>query len=125
MKINQMLGATATRGAWEPKCYTVICQWHDGELACAPWQTMAVVLNAGGGAQNAANEACLFLIWRQQGMATAVLVIEGRSRLHIPFDVLFDAQEYEETITFGAEIIETSLLDDVGSTFRGGVPQER
>lgn len=103
-----------THGLWEIKCYTVICQWRDCELACEEWQTIAVVLNVGGSPQNAANEACLFLIWRQQGMAKALLVIEGRPRLHIPFDRLFDAQEYDETITFGAEIIDDTILDDTG-----------
>lgn len=101
-------------GSWEIKCYTVICQWHDGELACNSWQTIAVVLNVGGGPQNAANEACLFLIWRQQGVATASLVIEGRPTLYVPDDVLFDAQEYDETITFGAEILAVSVVDDEG-----------
>jgi len=65
--------------------------------------------------QNAANEACLFLIWRQPGIATALLVIEGQPLIHIPFDVLFDAQEYDETITFGAKILASSIIDDTGS----------
>ena len=97
------------------KCYTVICRWHAGVPACDSWQTMAVVLEVAGGAQDAANEACLFLIWRQPGMATAILVIEGHPPLYIPFDDLFDAQDYDETITFGAKILAVSVIDDVGS----------
>ena len=41
-----------------------------------------------------------------------MLVIEGRPSLHIPFDVVFDAQEYDDIITFGAEIIATTILGD-------------
>ena len=103
-------------GSWEIKCYTVICQWHDGELACDSWQTVAVVLNAGGGPQDAANEACLFSIWREQGMATAMLVIEGQPAFHVPDDVLFDAQEYDDAITFGATILVALILGDTGPT---------
>lgn len=98
----------------QTKCYTVICRWHAGVPACDSWLTIAVVLKVVGDAQNAANEACLFLIWRQSGMATALLVIEGNPSLYIPFDVLFDAQEYDETITFGAKILGVSIIDDMG-----------
>lgn len=80
--------------------FTVICQWHPGVDACDNWQTVAVVLRNEFDAKDAANEACLFLIWKRQGQAEPLLVIEGAPKLTVPDDGIFDAEEYDETITF-------------------------
>jgi hypothetical protein len=56
-------------------------------------------------AQDAANNACLYLIWKRQGQAEAKFVIEGKPKL---FDIdggIFDAEEYDDTITFGGTIV--------------------
>jgi hypothetical protein len=82
------------------RIYTVICQWHPGVDACESWQTVAVVIHNDFDAKDAANEACLFLIWKRQGQAQPQLVIEGAPKLTVPDDGVFDAEEYDETITF-------------------------
>jgi hypothetical protein len=88
-----------------PMPFTVLCQWHPGVDACDPWQTFAVALSSVGDAQDAANGACLFLIWKQMGQAVASLVIEGHPKLHVPDNAMFDAEQYDDTITFGAKVI--------------------
>lgn len=79
--------------------YTVICQWHPGDDACDNWQTIVVVLRNDFDAKDAANEACLFLIWDRQGQVQPVLVIEGAPNLTVPDNAIFDGQEYED-VTF-------------------------
>jgi hypothetical protein len=96
----------------DPKYYTVICHWQPDGDACQPWHTVAVGVKAIGGAQNAANEACLYLIWDRQGQAQAWLVIEGHHELYAPDNGVFDAQEYDEVITFGVEILYDGTLAD-------------
>ena len=85
--------------------FTVVCQWHQGTDACDPWQTVAIALNVTGDAEDAANEACLWLLWKRMGKATASLVIPGHPKLHVPDDAEFDAEEYEDTISCGAQIV--------------------
>lgn len=85
--------------------FTVICQWHPGADACNPWQTVAIALNVAGDAEDAANEACLWLLWKRMGEATASLVIPGLPKLHVPDEGEFDAEEYDDTISFGARIV--------------------
>jgi hypothetical protein len=80
--------------------FTVICQWNPGVDACDNWQTVAIVLRNDFDAEDAANEACLYLIWDRQGQAQPLLVIEGSPKLTVPGNGIFDAQEYGETITF-------------------------
>jgi hypothetical protein len=92
------------------KLYTVLCQWHPCEDACDPWQTVIVVLTIAGDAEDAANEACLYLLWKRMGQAVASLVIEGHPKLHVPDDAMFDAEEYDDTITFGAKIVSYRYL---------------
>jgi hypothetical protein len=82
------------------RLYTVICQWHPGLDACDNWQNVAVVLRNDFDAKDAASEACLFLIWKRQGQAHPLLVIEGAPKLTVPSDGVFDAEEFDETITF-------------------------
>ena len=82
------------------RLYTVICQWHPGIDACDNWQTVAVVLRNDFDAKDAANEACLFLIWKRQGQVQPLLVIEGAPKLTVPSDGIFDAEEYDDTVTF-------------------------
>jgi hypothetical protein len=85
--------------------FTVVCQWHPGVDACDPWQTVVVALTVSGDAEDAANEACLFLLWKRMGQATASLVMAGHPKLHVPDDALFDAEEYDDAVTFGAHIV--------------------
>ena len=85
--------------------FTVICQWHPGVDACDLWQTLAVALTVAGDAEDAANEACLWLLWKRMGKATASLVISGHPKLHVPDAAPFDSEEYDDAITFGADIV--------------------
>lgn len=80
--------------------FTVICQWNPGVDVCDNWRTVAVVIRNEFSAKDAANEACLYLIWDRQGQSQPLLVIEGSPKLTVPGDGIFDAQEYDETITF-------------------------
>ena len=80
--------------------YTIICQWHPGLNACDDWQTVAVVLQNDFDAKDAANEACLYLIWDRQGQAQPILVIDGAPKFTVTDHGIFDAQEYGDTITF-------------------------
>lgn len=91
--------------------FTVICQWHPGVDACDPWQTVAIALDVAGDAENAANEACRWLLWKCMGKATASLVIPGHPKLHVPDEGEFDAEDYDETVSFGARIISHRDLD--------------
>ena len=80
--------------------FTVICQWHPGIDSCDNWQTVAIVLRNDFDAKDAANEACLYLIWKKGGQAQPSLVIEGSHKLTLLHDGIFDAEEYDDTITF-------------------------
>ena len=91
--------------------FTVICQWHPGVDACEPWQNVVVALTVAGDAEDAANEACLWLLWKRMGKATATLVIAGHPELHVPDDGEFDAEEYDDTVTFGAQVVSHRDLD--------------
>jgi hypothetical protein len=44
------------------------------------------------------------------GQAVASLVIEGHPKFHVPDDAMFDAEEYDDTITFGAKIVSYRYL---------------
>lgn len=85
--------------------YTVVCQWRRDEKSCAKQHAIAVVLRSDFNAKDAANEACLYLIWDRQGQAQPLFVIEGSPTLTVPDDGIFDAKEYDETITFGSKIV--------------------
>jgi hypothetical protein len=80
--------------------FTVVCHWRPGEDAKEGWRTVVVVIYNEFCAKDAANEACLFLIWEQQGQTQPLLVIAGAPKLEIPNAAVFDAQEYGDTITF-------------------------
>jgi len=91
--------------AKRPDTFTVICRWHPPGHACEPWQFIAVVIAHCTDAQDAADNACLYLIWNQQGMAEPWLVIGGKPSLSIPDNGTFDAEEFDETITFTGKIV--------------------
>ncbi len=61
---------------------------------------ISVVLYNQFDARDAANEACLFLIWHKQGRAQPLLVVDGNKLSTFSFKLVFDAEEYGETITF-------------------------
>jgi hypothetical protein len=82
------------------KLFTVICRWHPGVDACDNWQTVTVILQNDFDAKDAANEACLYLIWDRQGQAQPLLVIDGAPKLTAPDNGIFDPEEYDDTITF-------------------------
>jgi hypothetical protein len=44
------------------------------------------------------------------GQAVASLVIEGHPRFHVPDDAMFDAEEYDDAVTFGAKIVSSRSL---------------
>ena len=85
--------------------FTVICRWHPPGDACEPWQFIAVVIANCTDARDAADNACLYLIWDIQGMAEPWLVIEGNPNLSVSSEGTFDAEEYDETITFSGRIV--------------------
>jgi hypothetical protein len=91
-----------------PNCFTVICGWHTPEDACETWEQLRVVIRNLTDAQAAADNACLYLISDRGGVANALLVIEGCPKVTVPNGGEFDAEEYDEVITFGGEIISCS-----------------
>ena len=64
-------------------------------------------------AQEAANNACLYLIWDRQGVAEPWVVIEGKPSLFIPDGGTFDAEGFDETITFFGKIISKRELSRI------------
>lgn len=82
------------------RIYTVVCESHPSVDVCDNWETIAVVLRNDFDAKDAANEACLYLIWKRGGQAHPLLVIEGNPKLTLPDDGVFDAEDYDDTITF-------------------------
>jgi hypothetical protein len=87
------------------KTFTVICRWHPPGDACEPWPFIAVMIAGCLDEQDAANNACLYLIWDRQGLAESWLVIEGSPTLFVPDGGILDAEEFDETITFGGRIV--------------------
>ena len=96
--------------ATRPNTFTVICRWHPPGDACEPWRFVAVVIARCTDAQDAADNAGLFLIWDRQGMAEPWLVIDCAPELFTPHGGTFDADEFDETITFTGKIISTREL---------------
>ena len=96
----------------QPGTFTVICRWHPSGDACESWQFIAVVIADCIDPQDAADNACLYLIWERQGMSEAWLVIEGKPGLSIPNGGVFDAEEFDETITFAGRIISNCELGE-------------
>jgi hypothetical protein len=94
-----------TRQHRDSDCYTVICRHRCGDEAGDDWQLVTVVIRGAVDAQDAADNAGLFLIWDRQGQADPVLVFEGNPKLVDVFGGIFDAQEFDETITFVGEIV--------------------
>lgn len=92
----------------DANCFTVICGWHTHEDACETWEQIKIVIKNVGDEQAAADNACLYLIRDRGGIAEALLVIEGSPRLCVPHAGVFDAEEYDENITFGGEIVSCS-----------------
>jgi hypothetical protein len=82
------------------RLYTVICKWHQVLDGCKSEQTVAVVLWNAFDAMDASNEACLYLMWDKQGQAQPLLVFEGAPALIFRSKEVFDANEYDDTITF-------------------------
>jgi hypothetical protein len=82
------------------RLFTVICRWNSGSDACEIGQLFAIVLRNDFDAKDAANEACLYLIWDKQGWTQPLFVIEGEAKLTLTDTAIFDAAEYDETITF-------------------------
>ncbi len=91
--------------AIRPDTFTVLCRWHPPNDACEAWQFIAVVIAGCTDAQDAASNVCLYLIWDRQGLAKPWLVIEGKPSLSIPDGGTFNAEEFDETITFSGKIV--------------------
>jgi hypothetical protein len=85
--------------------FTVICSWHPGVDACDSWRYISVGITGVNDPQEAADNACLYLVWDRQGKAEARLVIEGLPQLFDVHGGVFDAEEYDETITFAGKIV--------------------
>jgi hypothetical protein len=93
-----------------PIIRTVICRWCPPGTASDSWQTVAVTIRNRGDAQDAANNACLYLIRDRQGAAEAVLVMEDEPISSIPDGGLFDAEEYDGTVTFAGDVVSAQDL---------------
>jgi len=90
---------------------TVICRWCPPGAASDSWQTVAVTIRNRGDAQDAANNACLYLIRDRQGAAEAVLVMEGEPILSIPDGGIFDAEEYDDIVSFAGDVVSAQDLN--------------
>src|SRR5262245_44354819 len=53
--------------------FTVICRWHPSENPSGPGRFIRIVIDGCDDAQDAAANACLYLIWDSQGMAEPLL----------------------------------------------------
>lgn len=89
-----------------PATYTVICGWHAPADTCDPPHLMSVVISHCGDPQEAADNACLYLIWKHQGAAEPWLVLAGQPSIFVPSAGIFDSEEYEESISFAGRVIE-------------------
>jgi hypothetical protein len=92
------------------KPFMVFCRYRPRAGAAVPCRIMLVELVVSGDAENAANEACPYLLWKQMGQASGLLVVDAHSKCHIPEDAVFDAEEYDDCITFGAKILSENTL---------------
>jgi hypothetical protein len=89
---------------------TVICRWHPPGDGFGPGQFIAVVITHCDDTLDAADNAGLFLIWDRQGMAEPWLVIDGQADVFIPHGGVFDADDFDETITFTGKIVSVGEL---------------
>lgn len=94
-----------TPNAPRPRTFTVFCQWHPPGDACEPWQLIGIVIVGCLDEQDAANNACLYLIRDRMGEAEAVLVLAGQRCWFVPDNGIFDAEEYDEYISFAGRIL--------------------
>ncbi|MDE3065935.1 MAG: hypothetical protein KGJ60_00140 [Verrucomicrobiota bacterium] len=91
--------------------FTVMCASHPSVDICDNWETVVIVLRNSFDAKDAANEASLYLIWERGGQAYPMLVIEGNPKLTFPDDGVFDAEDYDDTITFArGKIVSCRIL---------------
>ena len=98
----------------DPGIYTVICRWRPLEVQEAGPEKLAALLISGClDAQDAANNACLYLIWDWQGTAEALLVIGGKPECSVPDAGCFDTEEFGENITFSGKILSCHKLGGI------------
>lgn len=93
-------------------CHTVLCQTHSGIDACDAWSDVAVVVRGAKNAQEAASNACLYLINEQGGKARATRVIDGNPKIVVPKSVVFDAQEGDDMAMLNGDVVACTTLDD-------------
>jgi hypothetical protein len=98
----------AKRRSNRNKFFTVICRTRADENE-DKWKRVAVSITGVCDAQDAANNACLFLIYNRGGMAEASFVAEGLPRLSSVDGGIFDAMEYDDYITHAGTIL--AVLD--------------
>jgi len=91
--------------------YTVICRWLAFGEPKDGWRLIAVAIGGMADAQDAANNACLYLIWKQQGQVELCCVIPGMPKLFIPDEGNFDAEWYDDVITFAGTILAHNELE--------------
>ena len=92
--------------------YRAVCRHRGPGDSNAAWRRVAVVVANVESAQEAADNACLYLIWDRQGEAEATLVVGSSSKSINVYGGIFDAEEYDEIITFGGTILSA---EDCGS----------
>lgn len=100
-----------TPNAGRRRTFTVFCQWHPPGDACEPWLLIGVVIHGCLDEQDAANNACLYLIRDRMGQAEPLLVLAGRRRWCVPDVGVFDAEEYDDCITFAGTIVTCRSVD--------------
>jgi hypothetical protein len=101
----------ATRELSKSGPLVVICRWHPSPQDRESTRFIAVTICGLTDPQDAANNACLYLIWDRQGDAEACFVIQNTRNIYVADDGIFDVEEYDDYITFAGEIISSQELE--------------
>jgi len=92
-----------------PDGFTVVYRTHSG-MDGDSWQLVIIGITGVSDVQEAADNVGLFLIRNQGGQAEACLVMEGISHVFNVHGGIFDAEEYDETITYAGKIVSIENL---------------
>jgi hypothetical protein len=92
------------------RTYAVQCMWRPPKdqwpTAGAKHRRVMVMLNDTGDHRSAAIEACLYLIARHRGKATAIAVIDQAHNQCPITGLCFDWSWYDGVVTYGAEVVD-------------------
>ena len=89
--------------------YTIRCRWRPPKdhwnLKGSHWREMTVIMDHDGRPQDAANDACLYLIGQNRGKVVAVEVNGPRNQRHALQHGTFDWSWYDGVVTWDGDVI--------------------